>query len=103
MRSVAVVFPALMCAMIPMFRQRFNGTVRATVIFSLRTWVRRYIAIPYLQPSLLRDGLAAISLCNRYRELPAIVSESLVGFRHAAHVFLLLHRCAATIGRVEQL
>jgi hypothetical protein len=31
MRSVAVVFPASMCAMIPMFRQRFRGTWRATV------------------------------------------------------------------------
>jgi hypothetical protein len=32
MRSVVVVLPASMCAMIPMFRQRFRGIVRATVV-----------------------------------------------------------------------
>jgi hypothetical protein len=30
MRSVVVVFPASMCAMMPMFLQRSNGTVLAT-------------------------------------------------------------------------
>src|ERR1035441_195955 len=41
MRSVAVVFPASMCAMIPMFRQRFRATVRATAVSSLRALIAR--------------------------------------------------------------
>src|ERR1700735_2624596 len=32
MRSVVVVFPASMCAMIPMFRQRLSGTCRGTIL-----------------------------------------------------------------------
>jgi hypothetical protein len=35
MRSVVVVLPASMCAMMPMFLQRSNGTVRATVFSTL--------------------------------------------------------------------
>jgi hypothetical protein len=35
MRSVVVVFPASMCAMIPIFLQRSNGTVLATAVYLL--------------------------------------------------------------------
>src|SRR5579859_3976026 len=38
-----------------------------------------------------------------HRELPAIVSESLVGLSHAVHVFLLLHRRTTAVGGIEQL
>src|ERR1700722_7466001 len=97
MRSVAVVFPASMCAMIPMFRQRFNGTVRATVSLSLRTSVRCCTSIPVIPTS------PATSYRLAKAQLPAIGRESLVGFGHAVHVFLLLHRRAAPIGRIQQL
>src|SRR5690349_16117516 len=62
-----------MCAMMPMFLQRSNGT-------SLATFLVRF---PFV--------------------LPAVVRESLVGLRHAVHVFFLLYRGAAAVGRVQQL
>src|SRR5260370_30108204 len=106
MRSVAVVFPASMCAMIPMFRQRFRGMVRATVIFRAGLPARGYslLRIPFRGPnpslpnSLRRDQNSP----RKPARLPAIVREGLVGLSHAVHVFLLLHRRAATVGRIEQ-
>src|SRR5690348_12334376 len=62
-----------MCAMMPMFLQRSNGT-------SLATFLVRF---PFV--------------------LPAVVRERLVGLRHAVHVFFLLYRSAAAVGRVQQL
>src|SRR6202140_5366580 len=77
MRSVDVVFPASMCAMIPMLRVSSSLNTRAILSF---------------QVPLLRNSL-----------LPAIMRECLVRFRHAVHVFLLLHRPAARIRRVGPL
>src|SRR6267154_733529 len=77
MRSVDVVFPASMCAMIQMLRVSSSLNTRAILSF---------------QVPLLRNSL-----------LPAIMRERLVRFRHAVHVFLLLHRPAARIRRVDQL
>src|SRR5713226_7829426 len=77
MRSVDVVFPASICAMIPMLR--VSSSLNARDILSF-------------QVPLLRNSL-----------LPAIMRECLVRFRHAVHVFLLLHRPAARIRRVNQL
>src|SRR6267143_434713 len=77
MRSVDVVFPASMCAMIPMLRVSSSLNTRAILSF---------------QVPLPRNSL-----------LPAIVRECLVRFRHAVHVFLLLHRPAARIRRIDQL
>src|SRR6266567_2824212 len=106
MRSVAVVFPASMCAMIPMFRQRFRGMVRATLIHPCGL----------ASPRLLRTSLElsvrillAIRTGNFAKArlpaagLPAVMRESLVGFGHAVDVFLLLHCRAAPVGRVQQL
>src|SRR6202022_4786017 len=77
MRSVDVVFPASMCAMIPMLRVSSSLNARAILSF---------------QVPLLRNSF-----------LPAIMRERLVRFRHAVHVFLLLHGPAARIRRVNQL
>src|SRR5882762_5756169 len=77
MRSVDVVFPASMCAMIPMLRVSSSLNTRAILSF---------------QVPLPRNSL-----------LPAIMRECLVRFRHAVHVFLLLHRPAARIRRIDQL
>src|SRR5712664_745938 len=76
MRSVDVVFPASICAMIPMLRVSSSLNARAILSF---------------QVPLLRNSL-----------LPAIMRECLVRFRHAVHVFLLLHRPAARIRRIDQ-
>src|SRR2546425_4030167 len=46
------------------------------------------------------DRVATASLTRT--PLPAVVRERLVRFRHAVHVFLLLHSSAARIGRVNQ-
>src|SRR5690606_20186047 len=40
---------------------------------------------------------------ERGAALPAVVRKSLVGLRHAVGVFLLLHRTALAVGRVQQL
>src|SRR5450631_204913 len=107
MRSVAVVFPASMCAMIPMFRQRFRGVVRATAI--LPCGPQRPLFIRFRSPPCLDfitpDPLAwpASTLRFRSARLPAVVREGLVGLSHAVYVFLLLHRCAATVSRIQQL
>src|SRR5678815_1867133 len=67
MRSVVVVFPASMCAEMPMFRYRSMGVFLGTAISS--------------EP---------------------VVGEGLVRFRHAMHLFPLLHRTAAALCRFLQ-
>src|SRR6266853_1765544 len=93
MRSVDVVFPASMCAMIPMLRvsSSLNALPIApgTAFFSPAR-----VATASLTPT-------TYSLLAPF--LPAIMRERLVGFRHAMHVFLLLHRSAARVRRVNQL
>src|SRR6185437_8436424 len=97
MRSVAVVFPASICAMIPMFRQRFNGTWRATFIPSIPLVVSCASPTPTLSLLLFPEPWSLDP-----GRLPPVVRERLVRLSHAVHVFLLLHRRAAAIGRVQQ-
>src|SRR5436190_22724676 len=76
MRSVVVVLPASMWAMMPMLR-----------VFA-------------------SDVSLGISISCRFppqAELPTVVCERFVGFGHAVNVFALLHRAAAEIGRVHAL
>src|ERR1700730_16960861 len=77
MRSVDVVFPASMCAMIPMLR--VSSSLNARGIVPLK------------------------KILSSAKRLPAIVREGLVGLGHAVHVFFLLHRSAARIRGVNQL
>src|ERR1700749_4047125 len=104
MRSVAVVLPASICAMIPMFRQRFRGIVRATATLPCGLLSPRFSSVPRPTGGLIAPGnrTARLPLFSR-RLLPAVVRERLVGLSHAMNVFLLLHRCAASIGRIKQL
>src|SRR4029453_5499072 len=74
MRSVVVVFPASMCAMMPMFRVLSSGVVRG-------------MRAPGAGPGLL----------------PPVMGERLVGVGHAVGVFLLLHCLPALVGGVDQL
>src|SRR6266403_2551376 len=85
MRSVDVVFPASMCAMIPMLR--VSSSLNARPIAP---------CAPFFSP--VRIATASLTRTP----LPAVVRERLVRFRHAMHVFLLLHGPAARIGRVNQ-
>src|SRR6266478_4962651 len=93
MRSVDVVFPASMCAIIPMLRvsSSLNALPIApgTAFFSPAR-----VATASLTPT-------TYSLLAPF--LPAIMRERLVRFRHTMHVFLLLHRSAARVRRVNQL
>src|ERR1039458_7293046 len=98
MRSVVVVLPASMCAMIPMFRQRFRGTVRATV-----SYLSLCKAAPCGHSNSVQTGWANSPPCSLNSALPAVVGEGLVGLGHAMNVFLLLHRGTATIRGVQQL
>src|SRR5690348_16134623 len=79
MRSVVVVFPASMCAEMPMFRQRSMGVARATV------------------PVLLTPSGRVLR-----RSLPAVVREGLVGLRHAMGVLALPHGSAAILRGIHQ-
>src|ERR1700679_2086113 len=94
MRSVAVVLPASICAMMPILRQRFRGIVRATSI--LPCGINRRYSYNNLSPKPRPKTKTARSA------LPAIVSKGLVCFRHAVDVFLLLHRSAAAICSIQQ-
>src|SRR5262245_33056897 len=76
MRSVVVVLPASICAMIPMFRYWAMGVVRA-----------------------MRGTFSTGFLAR----LPAVMGERLVGVGHFMGVFALLDGVAASIEGVEQL
>src|ERR1051326_8638203 len=73
MRSVVVVFPASMCAMIPMFRTLSIATGRSAIF-----------------------SATFISLIPE-------VTESLVALSHPMGLFLSLHGAARVLGRVEDL
>src|SRR5437660_6786722 len=88
MRSVVVVFPASMCAMMPIFLQRSNGTVLATVFLYSSFWA--------LKISTCRDAACRVS------PLPPVMGERLVRFGHTVNVFFLLDRRALAVGGVEQ-
>src|SRR5260370_35138741 len=88
MRSVDVVFPASMCAMIPMLR--VSSSLNALPIVP---------EAAFFSPA----RVATASLTKTTHSLPAVMCERLVRFRHAVHVFLLFHRSAARVRRVNQL
>src|SRR5712691_5042316 len=100
MRSVVVVFPASMCAMMPIFLHRSNGTVLDTAFFlsSLRT-----SCSPAMFAGLLKihlhyacgaPGVPARPDGRDARpsktQLPPIMRKSLVRFRHPVYIFFLL-------------
>src|SRR5918993_269737 len=73
MRSVVVVLPASMWAMIPMFRTRSSAIA------------------------------CCVTATGSFPPLPAIVREGLVGLRHPVDVVLLLESAALLVDRVEDL
>src|SRR5712692_10309244 len=86
MRSVDVVFPASMCAMIPILRVSSSLNTRPTAPAAFFSAVRFATASATMSPVFL----------------PAIMRESLVGFGHAVHVFFFLDGPAARVGCVDQ-
>src|SRR2546426_430860 len=90
MRSVVVVLPASMWAMMPMFRVLSSEYCRSTS------------SSAFFLSSYMRRGGPAAPLFVGF-PLPAIMRERLVGLRHLVGVFPLLHGRAAVVGGVEQL
>src|SRR6266536_3517933 len=96
MRSVVVVFPASMWAMMPMFLHRSNGTVLGTALFLL-------FSLGVCKSVVSRLSSASSSQPEARSSLPPVMCECLVRFRHTMHVFFLLDSGALAIGGIEQL
>src|SRR5579863_9172385 len=103
MRSVEVVFPASMCAMMPMLRVSASCALRAislvTAAFSPEPsrparFLYRVTATTEVRFRRRPNGLPRVNL-------PAIMHEGLIGLGHAVYVVLFLHRAAARVGRIH--
>src|SRR5579872_5795667 len=107
MRSVVVVLPASMCAMIPIFLQRSNGTVLATISASFWGSLKSAFGswLSALGFRLLAFGSWLLAKGQEHKAvcLPAIMRERLIGIGHTMHVFLLLDGRAFSVCRVQQL
>src|SRR5438876_10183301 len=124
MRSVVVVFPASMWAMMPMFRILSSAVVRGIAfLYSAKTrgdqdarvGRSRSAVIGRLSASSMQDPLRqgpeivclrfsrGAACCARTFSLPPVMRESPIGFRHPVRVFLLLYRLAFALRRQDQL
>src|SRR5271155_1801505 len=90
MRSVVVVLPASMWAMMPMFLHRSNGTVLDTAFF----------LSSFRSCSLATEPVKSVTLILLV--LPPIMCEGFIGLGHAVNVFFLLDRCAFAVCGVQQ-
>src|SRR3954466_1438708 len=113
MRSVVVVLPASMCAMMPMLRTFLRSVVMSTATGgfplrvevvgrrglraagSRRAWVSTRMGPAH--PLLSKFGGPGIPL------LPAVVGEGAVRLGHLVGVLATLHRGTETVGGVEDL
>src|SRR6266481_382003 len=93
MRSVVVVLPASMWAMMPMLRVFSSEYCRSTASSSAFSAIY----------DMRRGGSAYGPPLRSVAWLPAIMRERLVGLRHLVRVFSLLHRRASVARGVEQL
>src|SRR5579885_1248612 len=104
MRSVVVVFPASMCAMMPMFLVLSSGTCLGINFLSPFDPGR----LPFAA-SLTTDTFAGVMLPETvkivfreaFRRLPAVMRECPVGFRHAVCVFLFLNGGTAVVVSIQ--
>src|SRR5512135_130699 len=110
MRSVVVVFPASMWAMMPMFRTRSRGVFRAiSSQFSQQkcgATVRAGcagLAPPTSGTFPDGDRLEQRSYLVRAKGLPPVVGERLVRLGHPVRVLFLLDRVAFALRRRDQL
>src|SRR5581483_12334321 len=81
MRSVVVVLPASMCAMMPILRTRSNGNCR-------------------LEPPDLEGAVTVLAMGF---DLPPVMGEGAVRFGHLVSVFSLLESDAFFLARRHQL
>src|SRR5262249_30113341 len=102
MRSVVVVLPASMWAMMPMLRVFSSEYCRSTSFSS-------FFSDPPdgLRTSVWLESEGGGSGCGppprRWVQLPAIVRERLVGLRHLVGIFTLLDGRPSIVGRIQQL
>src|SRR5688572_14606920 len=96
MRSVVVVLPASMCAMIPMFRVLASWAVLAISYSSL---LRVRVRVPGLQHLEAPRGPPTAGA----GALPAVVREGLVRLGHLVRVLAPLDGGTEAVARVEQL
>src|SRR5687767_10382998 len=94
MRSVVVVLPASMWAMIPILRVRASGNSRMTGASAIASISLHETGRAHMRPA---------GRTTRTAELPAVVRECLVRLGHLVDVVPPLHRRARGVGRVEQL
>src|SRR3954447_21975326 len=94
MRSVVVVLPASMCAMMPMLRTLLRSVVMSTATESL-----------FLRGRSLVCGrrTSAPGAVFPSPRSPAVVGEGLVGLGHLVGVLALLHSGTEAVGGVEDL
>src|SRR4051794_29988945 len=108
MRSVVVVLPASMCAMMPMLRTLFRSVVMSTATLlsqSLRFVCTRRAGSPgrvRTGPQENADPMVFVPRGPAGRS-PAVVGESLVRLGHLVGVLALLHRGTEAVGGVEDL
>src|SRR5438105_4616059 len=88
MRSVVVVLPASMWALMPMLRYRSMGVPRA-MMFAIEQWIASFHCS--LDPLLVG-----------FRCLKPEVRERFVRFGHPVHFLALFHGAAAPFRRFEQ-
>src|SRR3954470_18053113 len=69
MRSVVVVLPASMCAMMPMLRQRSRGKVRATAEYLVRCGRSRAL-LDWMKDCLRKNGLPQRTRAFTWRGTP---------------------------------
>src|ERR1700681_2214909 len=109
MRSVDVVFPASICAIIPMLRvsSSLNALLMCpcSACFTDTCFPESGFADPcFVDSCCVKSFIGTIQPSfNCMSLLPAIMRESLVGFRHAMHIFFFLHGAAASVRSVDQL
>src|SRR5438445_6557779 len=112
MRSVVVVFPASMWAMMPMFRMWSSGVVRG--IAFLATAKTRGDQAPAVGPVSLRShrgahrsldagSLSAGSRSCRSKGSPPVMREGAVRLRHPVRILFLLYRLALALRGEDQL
>src|SRR6476661_6536421 len=95
MRSVVVVLPASMCAMMPMLRTLLRSVVMSTATESLFLRGRKRLGCGR------RTSVWGTVFPSR--RSPAVVGEGLVGLGHLVGVLALLHSGTEAVGGVEDL
>src|ERR1039458_552585 len=111
MRSVVVVLPASMCAQIPMFRVRSNGTSLSADAFAFcpacfgcsNTACIFYLRMLTVLPNFTTTQPWLVQAGEFTSGLPAVVRKRTVGLRHLVRIFALLHGRARIIGRIQNL